>query len=77
MLHISNSAGIKTSDVLEFYIGATHPEFIPSAQNVKWVNIRGEATAYLEIHMSGYIKLSCASQDIAAGIWISLFEAYI
>lgn len=73
-LCISNSVGLKTTDTLTY---CTLPqELRPSFSFFKWILIRYDVRAYLEIMTSGEVKLSRASANIAAGTWIAVNEIY-
>ena len=75
--HLTNSNGIKTSDVLDFSFAETNKELLPIYDFAKWIQIREDIYAYLEINKNGHFKLSRFSRNVDAGIWIAVYETYL
>ena len=76
MIFISNSEGINTSDALDFSFSESFPELFPTMSLSKWVILRDNVTAYLEITANGHVKLSHISGNIPKGTWITICEVY-
>lgn len=76
MIFISNSKGINTSDALDFSFDESFPELFPTMSLSKWVILRDNVTAYLEITADGHVKLSHISANIPKGTWINICEVY-
>ncbi|PWJ49360.1 hypothetical protein [Faecalicatena contorta] len=75
MLTISNDKGITSAHVLNY--GTLPHEFRPITNITKWVVLRENVSAYLEIRVNGEVILSRANGTIASGIWLVISEAYI
>lgn len=75
MLIISNDKGITSANVLNY--GTLPLEFRPVTNITKWVILRENVSAYLEIRVNGEVILSRANGTIASGIWLVISEVYI
>ena len=74
-LVISNSRGISTTS--NFNYGTLPAGMRPTYNIAKWVSIRDNITAYLEIKASGEVVLSHVSANVGAGTWIAVHETYL
>lgn len=75
--YLPNANGIKISDVLDFHFAEGNEELRPIYNLSKWIQVRENIYAYLEIDKNGHFKLSRFSNNVDAGIWISVYEVYI
>ena len=74
-LVITNDKGISTTSNLNY--GTLPAELRPTYNIAKWINIRGNITAYLEIKASGEVLLNHISANVGAGTWIAVHETYL
>lgn len=74
-LVITNNKGISTTS--DFNYGTLPTDLRPTYNVAKWVNIRGNVTAYLEIKATGEVLLNHISANVGAGTWIAVHETYL
>lgn len=75
MLIIANDRGITSGATLNY--GTLPIEYRPVTNAAKWIILRENITAYLEIKINGEVILSRASSTISSGIWIGVSEVYV
>lgn len=75
MLAIANDRGVTPGSTLNY--GTLPSELRPVTNVAKWVVLRDNVTAYLEIRTTGDVLLSRVSTAITSGIWIAVTEMYI
>lgn len=75
MLIIANDRGVTLGATLNY--GTLPLEYRPVTNSAKWIVLRENITAYLEIKINGEVILSRASNTIPSGIWIGISEVYI
>lgn len=75
MLIIANDRGVTSGATLNY--GTLPIEYRPVTNVAKWIILRENITAYLEIKINGEVILSRTSSTILSGIWIGIGETYI
>lgn len=73
-LVITNDKGISTTS--NFNYGTLPVGLRPTYNIAKWVNIRENIAAYLEIKANGEVLLSRITANVGAGVWIAVHETY-
>lgn len=74
---ISTSHGFKMTDKLDFHFTENLSGLYPKYENARWICVRDNVVARLQVLPDGHFILSNFSNNIAEGMWVDIYEIYI